>query len=64
VVPPGDGPPAGPIFYPDATESAKATIIEIGEGIEAAKIDIVLGSVIQGYSVNGRVIDWRVWPSP
>lgn len=44
-------------FYPDATDPAKATVIEIEEGTEATKIDITLGEIVQGFSVNGRVVD-------
>lgn len=59
----GRGRPAHrPTFYPDATDVTKATVIEIGEGTEATRIDITLGSVFQGYSVNGRVVDEREKP--
>lgn len=44
-------------FYPDATDPAKATVVEIEEGTEATRIDITLGETVQGFSVNGRVVD-------
>jgi len=44
-------------FYPDATDPAKATVIEIEEGTEATRIDITLGETVQGFSANGRVVD-------
>ena len=44
-------------FYPDATDAAKATVIEIGEGTEATKIDITIGAAAQAFSVSGRVVD-------
>jgi protocatechuate 3,4-dioxygenase beta subunit len=45
------------IFYADATDPAKATVVEIAEGTEATSIDITLGQSPQGFSVNGRVVD-------
>ena len=55
---PGRGRPAFPTtFYPDTTDPAKATLIEIEEGTEATKIDITLGEAVQGFSVNGRIVD-------
>lgn len=44
-------------FYPDATDPAKATVVEIEEGTEATRIDITLGETVQGFSMNGRVVD-------
>lgn len=44
-------------FYPDTTDPAKATVVEIGEGTEATGIDIALGQSPQGFSVNGKVVD-------
>ena len=44
-------------FYPDATDPAKATIVEIDEGTETNKIDITLGPTVPGFSVSGRVVD-------
>ena len=44
-------------FYPDVTDPAKATIVEIEEGTEATGIDIAMGQTPQGFSANGRVVD-------
>jgi len=44
-------------FHPDATEPAKATIVELAEGGEATNIDIKVGSSADTYSVTGHVID-------
>jgi 5-hydroxyisourate hydrolase-like protein (transthyretin family) len=54
----GRGRPAyATTFYPDATDSAKATVIEIDEGTEATKIDITLSPTPPGFSASGRVVD-------
>jgi 5-hydroxyisourate hydrolase-like protein (transthyretin family) len=45
------------IFHPDARESAKATVIEVGEGTEAKKIDITISRAHEGFAVSGRVVD-------
>lgn len=45
------------VFYPDATEPAKATVIEVSEGSEATNIDITLGRPIETFTASGRVID-------
>lgn len=45
------------IFYPDATDPAKATVIDVDEGTEATRIDITVGPPVQGFAVNGRVVD-------
>src|ERR1700686_2953467 len=46
------------IFYPDATDPAKATVVEIEEGTEASKIDITLPrQTEQRFVANGRVVD-------
>ena len=44
-------------FHPDATEPAKATIVELAEGGEAINIDIKVSSSADTYSVTGHVID-------
>jgi hypothetical protein len=44
-------------YYPDTTDLAKATIVELNEGGEAKNIDITLGPRSRTYSVSGRVID-------
>jgi protocatechuate 3,4-dioxygenase beta subunit len=54
----GRGRPVYPTtFYSDAADPAKATVIEIDEGTEATKIDITAGQTVQGFSVNGQIID-------
>ena len=45
------------VFHPDATEQAKATVIEVREGSETGNVDITLGRPMQTFSVSGRVID-------
>jgi hypothetical protein len=45
------------VFHPDATDQAKATIVEVREGSEAANVDITMGVPMQTYNVSGRVID-------
>lgn len=45
------------VFYPDATDIAKATIVEVIGGGEAKNIDIKLGPRMMTYAVSGRVID-------
>lgn len=44
-------------FYPDVTDAAKATIVEISEGAESENIDIKVGRTAETYSVAGRVVD-------
>jgi len=44
-------------FYPDVTDPAKATIVDVDEGTEAANINITMAQVAQGFSVSGRVVD-------
>ncbi len=45
------------VFHPDVTDQAKATVIEVGEGTEAANVDIALGRTLQTFTVSGRVVD-------
>lgn len=47
----------GQVFYPDATQQDKATVIDVTEGSEANDIDIALGRPLQTFSAAGRVID-------
>jgi Carboxypeptidase regulatory-like domain len=59
------GPPSSPpsrmsykeVFYPDATDQAKAAVLEVNEGSETNNIDIVVGRPLQTYSASGRIID-------
>lgn len=43
-------------FYPDATESAQARIVEVKSGIEATDIDIMVGRPLKTYKVSGRFV--------
>jgi len=52
------------VFYPDVTESSKASIIEVGEGSETKNIDITLGRTIETFSASGRVIGEKGDPIP
>jgi len=45
------------VFHPDADDQDKATAIVVGEGTEAANIDITLGRALQTFTVAGRVVD-------
>jgi protocatechuate 3,4-dioxygenase beta subunit len=44
-------------FHPDATDTAKATVIELSEGGEAANIDIQLGKRAETFTATGRIIE-------
>ena len=44
------------VFHPDASEPAKATVIEVAEGGEATGIDITLGPALQTFSISGQII--------
>ena len=44
-------------FYPSVTDDAKASVIEVTEGGEAANIDIVVGRAVTTFKVNGRALD-------
>jgi uncharacterized protein (DUF2141 family) len=52
------------VFYPDATESSKASVIEVGEGTEATNIDITLGRPIETFSASGHVVTEKGEPVP
>ena len=45
------------VFYPDAQDSAKATVLEVSEGSESTGIDISLGRPVESFSASGRVIE-------
>jgi hypothetical protein len=45
------------VFHPDVTDPARATIIEVSEGSEAANVDIKLGAAMQTFNVSGRVVN-------
>ena len=44
-------------FYPDTTDAAKAIIIDVAEGTEANKIDIVAAQPAEVFSVKGRIVN-------
>ena len=44
-------------FYPSATDTAQATLIEVTEGSEATNIDITLGRTMGVFTVIARVVD-------
>lgn len=44
-------------FYPSVTDSAKATVIEVTEGSEAADIDIMMGRPFTAFKVTGKIVD-------
>lgn len=44
-------------FYPNATNPAKATVVEVTEGGEASHIDITVGRTLQGFSASGQIVD-------
>jgi hypothetical protein len=45
------------VYYPDVTDVAKATVIEVSEGSEAANIDITLSRASETFSATGKVVD-------
>ena len=45
------------VFYPDATDNNKATVIEVSEGSEATNIDIALGRPMETFTATGRVVE-------
>ena len=52
------------VFHPNATDRAKATIIEVREGGEVNDIDISVGRVVQTYSASGQLVDENGQPVP
>jgi protocatechuate 3,4-dioxygenase beta subunit len=44
-------------YYPNATEEAKASVVDLAEGTEAVNIDIVLARRASSLAVSGRVVD-------
>ena len=44
-------------YYPDATDPAKASIVDLSEGGEAKNIDISLGRRGTTYTVKGKIVD-------
>ena len=52
------------VFFPGATDQAKATIIEVTEGSETKDIDISLHRALQTFSASGRIVDDKNMPVP
>jgi len=52
------------VFYPDATDQAKATVIEVSEGSETNNIDITVGRAGQTFSASGQLVDENGQPAP
>jgi hypothetical protein len=52
------------VFYPDVTDQAKATIVEVSEGSETNNIDITLGIASQTFSASGQLVDENGQPAP
>src|ERR1051325_4892916 len=52
------------IFYPDASDQAKATMVEVSEGGEANNIDIKVGRTVQTFSASGQLVDESGQPVP
>jgi len=58
----GGGRPRRPYrqtFHPDAADSSQAAIVEVLEGGETSGIDITVGSILEGHTASGRIIDGR-----
>src|ERR1043165_7425099 len=51
-------------FYPDASDQAKATMVEVSEGGEANNIDIKVGRTVQMFSASGQLVDESGQPVP
>lgn len=44
-------------YYPDVTDNAKASIIEVTEGSETSNVDITLGRALETFAATGQVVD-------
>jgi hypothetical protein len=44
-------------FHPDVTDPAKATLIEVTEGLEITNVDISVGRAQQTFAASGRVVE-------
>jgi protocatechuate 3,4-dioxygenase beta subunit len=44
-------------YFPDATDPAKAKVVELAEGAEATNIDITVAQKVHSFSATGRVVD-------
>jgi hypothetical protein len=45
------------VFYPDTSDNAKATVIEVTEGSVSDSIDIALGRAMETFTISGRVVE-------
>jgi hypothetical protein len=45
------------VFFPDATDTNEAKVIELGEGDEATNIDITVGRNLRGFMASGLIVD-------
>ena len=52
------------VFHPDATDDARATVIELSEGSEANNVDIALGPALRIFSASGVAVDDKAMPVP
>jgi len=52
------------VFYPDVSDQAKATVVEVSEGSEANNIDITVGRAGQTFSASGQIVDENGQPAP
>jgi hypothetical protein len=52
------------VFHPDATDHAKATVIEVSEGSEAGNVDIALGRALRMFNASGVAVDEKGVPVP
>ena len=44
-------------YYPDVSDSAKATVVEVTEGSEASEINIAIGRATPTFAISGHVVD-------
>jgi hypothetical protein len=44
-------------FHPDVTDPAKATLVEVSEGLEITNVDISVGRAQQTFAASGRVVE-------
>ena len=52
------------VFYPDVTDQAKATVVEVSEGSETNNIDITVGRAGQTFTASGQLVDENGQPAP
>ena len=52
------------VFYPNVTDLAKATTIDVKEGSETNSVDITVNSALQTFSVSGQLLDEHDQPVP